>query len=328
MDIIDSLKLRLEKNRARLVLPEGNDDRILLAAERLVRENLADPVVLGQKDAVLSRIDELCLSKTIEVQDPQCSDRLLPYSKSYVNSRPRTKLKVAERLVRKPLIFAGMMVKQGDAHAMLAGVGCATSKVIEAGQLTIGLAKGIETPSSYFIIVVPDFQDEEKVLIYADCAVNIEPDAFQLADIALSSAASARQILNEPPRIALLSFSTQGSARHASVDRVREAVEIARSKNPSLLVDGEFQADTALIEAIADKKCKNKSDVAGRANVLIFPNLDAGNIAYKLSQYLANATAIGPLLQGFSNPLGDLSRGATVDDIVNTAVVLLATRTD
>lgn len=323
---LDSLKSRLPVPPARIVLPEGGDDRILFAADRMISENIAMPVVLGQEDSVSSRISDLSLSGQIEVLDPACSNRVAFYSHSYMEARPRTKTRVAERLISKPLFFAGMMVKHGDAAAMLAGAGCATAKVIEAGQLTIGLAEKIETPSSYFLMVIPDFQGSEKLLIYADCAVNIEPDASQLADIAAASAISARRILDAPPKVAMLSFSTQGSAQHKSVERVREAVALARARNSKLSIDGEFQADTALIQAVADKKCKVASDVAGQANVLIFPNLDAGNIAYKLTQYLANATAIGPLLQGFSRPVGDLSRGATVDDIVDTAVLMLATR--
>lgn len=323
--ILDSLKARLVGTRTRLVLPEGNDDRILLAADRLLSDDIAMPVVLGKEESVSSRIADLSLSGDIEVLDPAHSDRIGLYGQSYIKSRPRTKAQVAERLILKPLFFAGMMVKHGDAGALLAGVDCATSKVIEAGQLTIGLAEGISTPSSYFLMVVPDFQGAEKLLIYADCAVNIEPDASQLADIAVASAISAGSILNETPRVAMLSFSTQGSAQHKSVNTVREAVALARSRNPELCIDGEFQADTALIKSVADKKCRTASEVAGQANVLIFPDLNTGNVAYKLTQYLANITAVGPLLQGFSRPVSDLSRGATVDDIVDTAVLLLAT---
>jgi phosphate acetyltransferase len=308
-----------------LVLPEGNDDRILLAADRLIRENVGRPVVLGNEASVGSRIDALHLSPDIEVLDSTRSARLSAYGQDYVTSRPRTKLKVAERIISKPLFFAGMMVKQGDAQAMLAGVDCATSKVIEAGRLTIGLAEGIRTPSSCFLMIVPDFDGAEKRLVYADCAVNIEPNASELADIAAASASTAGRILNETPRVAMLSFSTQGSAQHETVDKVREAVSIARSRNPELHIDGELQADAALIASVAEKKCRAHSEVAGRANVLVFPDLGAGNIAYKLTQYLSRAAAVGPLLQGFAKPISDLSRGATVDDIVDTAVLLLAT---
>ena len=325
MDIIGSFKEKARGKNLSVVLPEGRDERIIQAARRLKDEDIAQPIVLGKPEQIEAAIEKAGVDLDgVRTINPKESDKLDFYAERYSRQRDGIYTAVAKRIVVKPLFYAGMMVACGDADTAVGGVVSATSILIQAGVLTVGLSPGIKTPSSYFLMVIPNFLGEEdKPFIYADCAVNIDPTAEQIADIALASAASARRLLGKEPRVALLSFSTKGSAFGPSVDKVKEALKIAQAREPELAIDGEFQADSAIIPRVAAKKVKDESAVAGKANVLIFPDLNSGNIAYKLTQYMAGAQAIGPFLQGFVKPITDLSRGASVDDIVSAVILTL-----
>ena len=327
MTVINGFTEKVKGKNLSVVLPEGNDERIILAARRIKDENIATPIILGKPEKIAAAVEKASVKLDgIETINPRTSEKLDDYAQKYIAGRDDISAAVAKRVVAKSVFYGAMMVAADDADAMVVGAANATATVIQAGILCIGMARGINTPSSFFLMIIPEYMGQkEKPFIFADCAVNINPSSEQLADIALASANSAKSLItNDRPKVAMLSFSTKGSASHSRVDKILAALDIAKSKAPDLLIDGELQADTAIVPEVAKKKLKTDSPVAGQANVLIFPDLDSGNIAYKLTQRLAGAQAIGPFLQGFKKPISDLSRGATVDDIISTAVITLA----
>ena len=319
MDLIEQLVERAKSRPRSVVLPEGEDPRIVRAARRLHDEGIARPILIGERallEAAATGADVAL--EPLESVSPGSSDALDAYASLYVQGRPRANERVAKRLLSRPLFYAAMAVKAGDADALVAGASQPTARVIEAGLMSVGLAQGISTPSSFFIMAP---RAGGAPLVFADCAVNVEPDAEALADIAVASAGNAERLLGVRARVAMLSFSTHGSAKHARIDKVRNAVEIARTRAPRLAIDGDLQADAAIVPRVAELKARHPGEVAGRANVLVFPDLDAANIGYKLSEHLGGMRAIGPFLQGFARPLCDLSRGATVDDVVAAAAI-------
>ena len=322
MDIIAEIRRKAAQTKRTIVLPEGTEPRMIVAAQEVVKEGFAVPVLLGNQ----AKIAEIAAQQNVDAAllkciDPETAAELDLYVQTYSDMRAqRGKPVSAEEAVntmKNPLYFGAMMVHLGAAAGSLAGAVNTTGNVISAAARVIGTKPGIKTASSFFIMVLKDKNfGHNGVLIYADCALLPNPDAATLADIALATAESARKIVGLEPKIAMLSFSTKGSAEHELVDKVREATRIAKEKAPHLQIDGELQADAALIPSIGERKSPG-SPVAGKANILIFPNLDVGNIAYKLTERLAGAKAVGPIMQGFAKPVNDLSRGCSAEDIAD-----------
>ncbi|MBI5656470.1 MAG: phosphate acetyltransferase [Geobacter sp.] len=326
MSLVEQIKAKAKSNLKTVVLPESYDERMLFAAQQVMEQGLARVVILGNLDEVKSAAAAKGVNLSgVEIIDPMTAPKLPAYIDDLVELRKSKGLtrEDAEKLLtaKDNLYFAGMMVRKGDADGEVAGATGTTGDVLRAAFQTVGTAPGIKTVSSFFLMITktPSF-GENGILLFADCAVNPNPDAQALGEIAVATARNCKSFLDVPGRVAMLSFSTKGSASHPDADKVLKALEIAKSIDPSLQIDGELQADAALLPKVGEKKAPG-SAVAGKANVLIFPDLDAGNIAYKLVERVAGAEALGPIIQGLAKPVNDLSRGCSVEDIVNVVAI-------
>jgi phosphate acetyltransferase len=324
MEFVKSLRIKAADKCKTIVLPEAADERMLQAAGKITAEGFASIILLGNSDTVSGRLAELGLDgQKLTIIDPELSSYRLEFSRDYFEARKHKGLTEDEAgsAMKDPLFFGAMLVKKGLADGMVAGAVNSTGNVLRAGFQIVGMAKDSNIVSSCFVMVRPDWEfGENGMIVFGDCAVNPQPNAEQLADIAIDTAATARALCGFEPRVAMLSYSTLGSGSGPDVDKVMEAVRLVKEKAPDLVVDGPLQLDAAIVPRIGTSKAPD-SPVAGKANVLIFPDLDSGNIGYKLVQRLAGAEAVGPVLQGMAKGVNDLSRGCNVDDIVNVVAI-------
>ena len=325
MTLLEQIRENAKKANKRIVLPEGEEERTLKAADTILGEGIAQLVLIGNPATIKAEADKFGLkniSKATIVDTKTYADRQ-KYAEIMAEIRQAKGMTVEKALKQldSPYYLGTLMIKAGDADGMVAGAICSTADTIRPALQYIKTAPGVSTVSGAFVVVVPNkAYGQDGVFLFADCAVTIDPTAQQLADIAVISAKTAKALAGIDPKVAMLSFSTKGSAQHEVVDKVVEATKLAKEAAPELDIDGELQADAAMVQKVADLKAPG-SNVAGKANVLVFPSLEAGNIGYKLVQRLAGADAVGPILQGMAAPVNDLSRGCYVEDIVNMVAI-------
>lgn len=318
LQLINEIKQKAKAIKKTIVLPESHDDRVLFAAEKLTKEGITKVITLGNENTIRERAYTIEADISgVRIIDPEKSEMASDFANIFFNLRKHKGVTIenAREIVKKDLFFGAMLVRENMSDGFVAGSTASTGDVLRAALQCVGMPEGISIVSSFFLMIFP-----EKVFSFADCAVVPNPDASQLADIAITTADNHRKLTGEDPFVGMLSFSTKGSAKHELVDKVIEATSIAMKKRPDLKIDGELQFDAAIVDSIGKKKAP-ESDVAGRANVLVFPDLQAGNIGYKIAQRLGGAEAVGPVVQGLKKPLFDLSRGCSVDDIVNTTAI-------
>ena len=318
MKILNRVIKQACSNPKSIVLAEGDDTRVIEAAARATRDGIANCILVGDLETIEQMAEEGGFSlEGIRIEDPKTSTRSPAYTQNLLDLRAKKGMTIdqAQQIVLDPLHFADLMVQAGDADGTIAGAAYTSGDCVRAALQIIGVAPGIKTVSSFFLMIFEAAHHQPKqAMLFADCALVVDPTAEQLAEIAIATTQNAIRLLEDDPRVAMLSFSTNGSANHALVDKVREATEIVRKSHPELAIDGDIQLDAALVPSIVKRKMP-ESMTRGNANVLIFPDLNAANIGYKIAQRLGGAIAIGPIMQGLNNPANDLSRGCSADDI-------------